>query len=150
MPGGGGPGLPYTGSVGATAPTYSMANFFKMTFARGSLLSVIQTIKEKVYHCLRFGGDMTNTDTVKYNYGECEICDTPMQERRISQDFWWRGELIIVKDVPVGVCPQCGEKVVRADVGRWLAKLMENPERIASAPKVSVPAIRFNAEEAAA
>jgi len=30
---GGGPGLPYTGSVGATAPTYSIANFFKMTFA---------------------------------------------------------------------------------------------------------------------
>jgi len=35
---GGGPGLPYTGSVGATAPTYSMANFFKMTFARGSII----------------------------------------------------------------------------------------------------------------
>jgi len=33
---GGGPGLPHMGSVGATAPTYSTANFFKMTFARGS------------------------------------------------------------------------------------------------------------------
>jgi len=36
---GGGPGLPYTGSVGATAPTYTMANFFKMTFAKGSIFS---------------------------------------------------------------------------------------------------------------
>jgi len=33
---GGGPGLPYMGSVRATALAYSMANFFKMTFARGS------------------------------------------------------------------------------------------------------------------
>ncbi|HHT9145572.1 MAG TPA: YgiT-type zinc finger protein [Candidatus Wunengus sp. YC61] len=33
--------------------------------------------------------------------------------------FWIRGELIVVEDVPAGVCPQCGEKVVNANVGRW-------------------------------
>ena len=40
-----------------------------------------------------------------YNYGECEICDIPMQDKRIKQDFWIRGELIVVEDVPAGVCP---------------------------------------------
>jgi len=39
-----GHGLPYTGSVGATAPTYSMANFFKMTFARGSIGNYIKLL----------------------------------------------------------------------------------------------------------
>ena len=83
----------------------------------------------------------------EYDYGECEICGSPMQEKLIKQDFWIRGELIIVEDIPAGVCPQCGEKVVKADVGLWIMKLIENSERIANAPKISVPAIKFDAEE---
>ena len=78
-----------------------------------------------------------------YDYGECEICDTPMQEKLIKQDFWIRGELIVVEDVPAGVCPRCGEKVVKSDVGRRITKLIENSERIAKAPRISVPAIKF-------
>lgn len=84
---------------------------------------------------------------IGYDYGECGICNTPMQEKHIKQDFWIRGKLIVVEDVPAGVCPRCGEKVVKADVGRWLAKLIENSEIIAKAPKISVPAIRFDTEE---
>lgn len=82
-----------------------------------------------------------------YDYGECEICDTSMQEKRIKQDFWIRVELIVVENVPAGVCPRCGEKVVRADVGRLITELVENSERIAKAPRISVPAIRFYPEE---
>jgi len=83
-----------------------------------------------------------------YNYGECEICNTPMQERLINQDFWIRGQLVVVEEVPAGVCPQCGEKVVKADIGRRIAKLLENSERIAQAPKISVPAVKLGLEEA--
>ena len=83
--------------------------------------------------------------TKKYNYGECEICDAPMQEKRINQDFWIQEKLIVVKDVPAGVCPRCGEKVVKADVGRWILKLLEDSERIAKAPKISVPIVKFDA-----
>jgi len=85
---------------------------------------------------------------VGYNYGECEICNTRMQEKLIKQDFWIRGKLIVVEDVPAGVCPKCREKVARADVGRWILRLIENSERIAKAPKISVPKIKFIAEEA--
>lgn len=63
---------------------------------------------------------------MRYDYGECEICNSLLQEKLINQDFWIRGELIVVKGVPAGVCPRCGEKVVKADVGRWIAKLIEN------------------------
>jgi len=88
--------------------------------------------------------------TKKYDYGECEICGTKMRERLIKQDFWVRGELIVVEDIPAGVCPRCGEKVVKADVGRWISKLIEDPERIAKAPRISVPEIKFNTEEVTA
>ena len=86
----------------------------------------------------------------KYKYGECEICNTPMKEGRISQDFWIRGRLIVIKDVPAGVCPRCGEKVVKADVGLWIAKVIEDSDRISKAPKIAVPTIKFNEKEVAA
>jgi YgiT-type zinc finger domain-containing protein len=82
----------------------------------------------------------------QYDYGKCEICDTPMEARLIRQDFWIRGELIVVEDVPAGVCPQCGEKVVQADIGHWLEALLTNTDQIARAPRISVPSIKFDAE----
>lgn len=84
-----------------------------------------------------------------YDYGECEICDTPLQEKKVKQDFWIRGNLIIVENVPAGICPKCGEKVVRAEVGRWIAKLIKDSDRIAKAPKISVPTIKFDAQKVA-
>lgn len=89
------------------------------------------------------------TKRTKYDYGECEICGTPLQEKRVKQDFWIRGKLIVVENVPAGVCPKCGEKVVRAKVGRWIAKLLQDSDRIAKAPKISVPAVKFKAEKVA-
>ena len=70
-----------------------------------------------------------------------------MQEKYIKQDFWIRGELIVVEDVPARVCPQCGEKIVKADVGRWIISLLNNSERIARAPRITVPTIKFDVEE---
>ena len=64
--------------------------------------------------------------------------------RPAKQDFWMRGELVVVDQVVAGVCPQCGAKVVRADVGQQLAALLGNTERIASAPRMSVPVVAFD------
>lgn len=83
----------------------------------------------------------------KYEYGECEICNSPLEERWIKQDFWIKGDLIVVEEVPAGVCTRCGEKVVNAEVGQWLSDLIRNPERIANAPQISVPKVKFNLEE---
>ena len=88
------------------------------------------------------------TRTNRYDYGECEICNTSLEEKYIKQDFWLGGELIVVEGVPAGVCTQCGEKVVKADVGRRLAMLIEDSERIAEATRILVPTLRFEEQEA--
>lgn len=92
---------------------------------------------------------MKSKTGTKYDYGKCEICDTPMIEKYIKQAFWVRGELIVVENVLAGVCPQCGEKVVKADVGHWLEALLQNSDQIANAPRISVPSIKFDMEMAA-
>ena len=84
-----------------------------------------------------------------YNYGECEICDALLEERYIKQDFWIRGELIVIDHVRAGVCPRCGEKVVNAEVGQHIVKLLENVERIATAPRISVPVVTYDDYEEA-
>jgi len=76
-----------------------------------------------------------------YDYGECELCDTPLEEQYITQDFWLRGELIVVEHVLAGVCPHCGAKVVNAEVGQQILTLLKDTQRIAAAPRMAVPVI---------
>lgn len=78
-----------------------------------------------------------------YNYGECHVCGERMVERRVKQDFWIKEKLVVVEDVPAGVCPRCGEKVVRAEVGLQLAALLKGSARLSQAQTMSVPVIRF-------
>ena len=83
-----------------------------------------------------------------YDYGQCHICGERMVERSINQDFWLKGDLIVIEDVPAGVCPQCGAKVVKADVGQQIAALVNDAKRIVQARTIKVPVINFTAKVA--
>ena len=85
----------------------------------------------------------TSNNKKTYDYGKCLVCGEPMQEQRINQDFWLKGKLVIIESVPAGVCPQCGEKIVKADVGRQLATLMANLRRTPKRKTITVPVIRY-------
>jgi YgiT-type zinc finger domain-containing protein len=83
-----------------------------------------------------------------YDYGKCHVCDAPMVEKTIQQDFWIKNKLIVIEKIPAGVCPRCGEKIVNAEVGEHIAKLVNDNKRIQKAPTISVPLIKY--EEARA
>jgi YgiT-type zinc finger domain-containing protein len=78
-----------------------------------------------------------------YNYGDCHVCGGEMQAKRIKQDFWIKNKLVVIEDVPAGVCSQCGEKVVTADVGRRLAGSLKDTARRRNARTIAVPVIRL-------
>lgn len=84
-----------------------------------------------------------------HNYGKCEVCGGRLEPKRVSQDFWIRGKLLVVENVPAGVCARCGERVVKADVGVRILDLLRTPKRIAEAHRISVPSIRYETEEEA-
>lgn len=79
----------------------------------------------------------------KYDYGACHVCGAAMREQPVKQDFWIRDNLIVVESVPAGVCTQCGERVVNADVGQRIASLIQDAPRLRHAKILSVPVIRF-------
>lgn len=82
-------------------------------------------------------------DKRDHDYGECDVCGHAVRERLIKQDFWIKDQLVVIDDVPAGVCETCGEKVVRADVARQIAQIVRDPERRRSATVISVPVIKF-------
>ena len=84
-----------------------------------------------------------------YEYGKCEICNTPLKEKNIQQDFWIKGKLVVIENVPAGVCPKCGAKIVNAEVGEHIAALLEDRNLINKAPTISVPLLKYEVEEAA-
>ena len=84
-----------------------------------------------------------NNNKPTYDYGKCHVCGEQMQEKRINQDFWLKGKLIVIESVPAGVCPQCGEKVVKATVGRQLAALIANLRSLPKKRTISVPVVKF-------
>jgi YgiT-type zinc finger domain-containing protein len=81
-------------------------------------------------------------------YGRCDICGHQMNEERINQSFWLKGKLVVIESVPAGVCPQCGEKIVKADVGRQLANLIQNLRRVPNRKTMTVPVVRYAKEVA--
>ena len=83
-----------------------------------------------------------------YDYGECHLCGERMKARRTKQEFWTKGKLIVIENVPAGVCPQCGEKVVKADVGLRLEALIEDSKGLRKARTIRVPVVRFAKEVA--
>ena len=38
-----------------------------------------------------------------YDYGECHVCGGRLEGARTKQEFWNKGKLIVVEDVPAGV-----------------------------------------------
>ena len=81
--------------------------------------------------------------SVKYQYGECEICDGRLVEKQIKQDFWIRGQLVVIDHVPAGVCLDCGAKVVRAEIGKRIAATLASPKKWSKGSTMRVPVVEL-------
>ena len=57
-----------------------------------------------------------------------------------------KDQRLVIEDVPAGVCTQCGEKVVKADIGRFIAALFEDMKRLQKARTMNVPVLSFAKE----
>jgi YgiT-type zinc finger domain-containing protein len=76
-----------------------------------------------------------------HRFGKCSFCGGAVKEKRVTVDFRWGDDLIIIKDVPAGVCEQCGEKYFTAEVSKVLEKLATSKEKPTS--QISVPIMKF-------
>ena len=65
-----------------------------------------------------------------------------MKEKSVELDYRYKGELFIFEKVPVGVCQQCGEKYLTAEIAKKVEKRIKSDKTWQRT--VSVPVESFS------
>jgi len=78
-------------------------------------------------------------------YGDCTYCDGEVIEKKIDYDYRRSNQLMVVSNVPAGVCRQCGEKYFKPEVLKKMDEVYhdifdrnQKPERTLTVPAVSL------------
>lgn len=59
---------------------------------------------------------------------ECEYCNGEIRQKQVTVDHWYEGKLVIIKDVPVGVCQECGQRYYAAATLDRLDAMAQNSD----------------------
>ena len=51
-----------------------------------------------------------------HKYGDCSFCGGEVKGDNVELDYRYKGKLYIFRNVPAGVCQQCGEQYLTAKV----------------------------------
>lgn len=74
---------------------------------------------------------------------ECEYCSDEIRPKKVTVNHSYEDKLVIIKDVPVGVCQECGQRYYAADTLEKLDTMAQNsdtaPERISVPVMVMSP-----------
>lgn len=63
-------------------------------------------------------------------YDNCEYCDGKVIEKRVKVNYWHRGKLMVIENVPTGVCINCGERYYDASIVKRMEKIAKERNRI--------------------
>ena len=73
----------------------------------------------------------------------CEICDGPLEERRVLARFRYKADTIYIENVPAWVCKHCGEQYYDAPVYKQMEAIAQRCEQIERV--ISFPLAEFDA-----
>lgn len=71
----------------------------------------------------------------------CFFCKGKVGQERVNVDFRWGESLVVIEDVPAGVCQQCGERYFDAEVYKDMEKLAKI--RIKPFKRLTIDVIKF-------
>ena len=58
-------------------------------------------------------------------YDPCEYCDGRVKTQKVRVDHRWKGKLMVIENVPVGVCSSCGERYFEAEILHQLDRIAQ-------------------------
>jgi YgiT-type zinc finger domain-containing protein len=78
----------------------------------------------------------------------CDLCGGEVRPGQTTLEIWYRGELVVVRDVPADVCQQCGEAYISAAVSEKLDRFLAErhryrPEKFIAVPQYSALQLDF-------
>ncbi len=62
-------------------------------------------------------------------YDNCFFCESVVEEHLLTRDIRWKGKLVIIENVPTGICSRCGEKFLRPEVAKTIDAALESAKR---------------------
>ncbi|MBI4869968.1 MAG: type II toxin-antitoxin system MqsA family antitoxin [Candidatus Riflebacteria bacterium] len=69
----------------------------------------------------------------------CDVCGRDgARERRLSRTYGRGKRLLVIEEVPVVVCPHCGESYVTAETARELSHIRRHASRLAVPRSIGV------------
>ena len=74
---------------------------------------------------------------MKSDYAKCHFCGGAVEERIQIQEPRRNDRFILIENVPMGVCGQCGERYILPDVAGQINRLLEHrtdPEKTVEVP----------------
>lgn len=77
----------------------------------------------------------------------CYNCKARVIQHLPTIDYRWGDTLVVIKDVPAGVCEQCGEKYLDSDVYKELERLARNRDHLME--KITVDILAYGEKAAA-
>ena len=64
-----------------------------------------------------------------HKYGDCSFCGGAVKESRVELEYRHKGRLYLFKDVPAGVCQQCGERYLTATITKEIERRIRSKEK---------------------
>jgi len=77
----------------------------------------------------------------------CYNCNAHVIQRLTTIDYRWGDSLVVIKDVPAGVCEQCGEKYLAIDVYKEVERLASSRDHLTE--KMTVDILAYGEKTAA-
>jgi YgiT-type zinc finger domain-containing protein len=79
-------------------------------------------------------------------YGDCSLCGGQVSPETVELDYRYKDLLYIFQDVPAGVCQQCGEQYLIAEVSKEIEHKILAKE--GAKKTITVPVYVFPEEKA--
>ncbi len=81
-------------------------------------------------------------------YSDCFYCGGVVEERLVPREVRWKGRLFVFEDVPMGVCRQCGEKVLKPGVAKAIDRVIQERKKPTKTIQVPVYSLCYEMQTA--
>lgn len=75
---------------------------------------------------------------------KCYFCKAKTEIKNVDIDFRWGDKLFVVKNAPVEVCTQCGERYYSAETSKKLDELAKKQDTKEIKPQKTIEVPVFN------
>ena len=87
---------------------------------------------------------LTHYEGGRKRMNSCFYCGSKLKKEKKNIARYWGKELIALNDVPVLVCPQCGETFFEAKVSHRIdEKIQQVLDKKITSEKIDVPMVQF-------